>query len=438
MPQALPFSARKSLALKTAVARPHVQKSLVQESVKFERRTRENESHDDSWKTGENMFGNAKRDHDRWAHRVDSGTRESFDNDGESRLQKLYLERQPFPATGAFMGKCWRNPITAKLMLKKVSTDNNFQIIDLFTRSRVAGTPQELARDPYLYKPVILTLRTWIYHDFFRQKKLVASADENGMVKWVLNIPCVDAPINSGQRSSVLFYMPMVLFTAFTKDAATVATSLMALIALGVLAAMCNSAQLYSRVRLYSIPMRLCHLGVVILTVAQSTLDTMAVIGYLLTFLFIILDVANGDLAMLTSYRFWCHYAIIRELPMRCFVCRREGAAHLEELLGERAAIPTTVHGLSTWLKEYSFVVELCGALCQLERISLKEWQALLEEQHNGKPKCKYVTFGLFDKKTPSMWHFCEDFEVPKVGDAEVQVKSGPGGKPPERQETSP
>lgn len=33
--------------------------------------------------------------------------------------------------------------------------------------------------------------------------------------------------------------------------------------------------------------------------------------------------------------------------PMRCFICRREGAAHLEELVGERAAIPTTVHGLS-------------------------------------------------------------------------------------------
>eukprot|EP00913_Durusdinium_trenchii_P027532 g25822.t1 len=82
---------------------------------------------------------------------------------------------------------------------------------------------------------------------------------------------------------------------------------------------------------------------------------------------------------------FWCRYAVVRELPMRCFICRREGAAHLEELVGERAPIPSTVHGLSTWLKEYSFVVELCGTLCILERISLKEWQQVLAEQQQGR-----------------------------------------------------
>eukprot|EP00434_Breviolum_minutum_P014169 symbB.v1.2.012491.t1/scaffold863.1/size157006/6 len=201
------------------------------------------------------------------------------------------------------MGKIWRNPVTAKLSLKKVSQQHNFQLIDLYTRSRVHGTPSELARDPYLYKPVILSLRSWMYHDFFRQKMLVASADENGMVKWVLDLPCIDAPINAGQKSSVLYYMPMALMSSFTKDAATVATTLLALIALGLLSAMCNSAQLYSRQRVYGIPVRMLHLGVVIFTVAQSTLDTMALIGYIITFLFIALDILDGDLRMLTSYR---------------------------------------------------------------------------------------------------------------------------------------
>lgn len=423
MPPAQPFNARKSLAIKPVQVRQHIQKSLVQESVKFERRTRETETNEE-WVTGENMF---PKNHDRWAHKVDGGTRESFDEEKETKSKKITLQRMPFPATGAYMGKIWRNPVTAKLSLKKVSQQHNFQLIDLYTRSRVHGTPGELARDPYLYKPVILSLRSWMYHDFFRQKMLVASADENGMVKWVLDLPCIDAPINAGQKSSVLYYMPMALMSSFTKDAATVATTLLALIALGLLSAMCNSAQLYSRQRVYGIPVRMIHLGVVIFTVAQSTLDTMALIGYIITFLFIALDILDGDLRMLTSYRFWCRYVVVRELPMRCFICRREGAAHLEELVGERAAIPTTVHGLSTWLKEYSFVVELCGTLCMLERISLKEWQQMLAEEAEGR-QFTYVSFGLFDKKTPSMWHFCEDFEVPTIAGVEVQVKPTKGG----------
>lgn len=418
---AQPFSARKSLAVKPLQIRQHVQKSLVQESVKFERRTRETETNDE-WVTGENLF---PKNHERWAHKVDAGTRESLDSKSDGK--KITLERMPFPATGAYMGKIWRNPVTARLSLKKVSTQNNFQLIDLYTRSRVSGTPSELAKDPYLYKPVILSLRTWMYHDFFRQKKLVASADENGMVKWVLDLPCVDAPINAGQKSSVLYYMPMALMSSFTKDAATVASTLLALIALGLLSAMCNSAQLYSWQRIYGLPVRILHLTVLIFTVMQSTMDTMALVGYIITFMFVAMDVFDGDLRMLTSYRFWCHYAVVRELPMRCFICRREGAAHLEELIGERAAIPSTVHGLSTWLKEYSFVVELCGTLCQLERISLKEWQAVLAEQQEGR-KFTYVSFGLFDKTTPSMWHFCEDFEVPTIAGVEVQVRPTKGG----------
>lgn len=415
---AQPFSARKSLAVKTQAPRQHVQKSLVQESVKFERRTRENETNDE-WVTGEGM--NFPKNHDRWAHKVDNGTRESFESE-RSQSKKITLDRMPFPSTGAYMGKLWRNPVTARLSLRKVHQQHDFQLIDLYTRSHVTKTPSEMAKDPYLYKPVILTLRTWMYHDFFRQKKLVASADENGMVKWVLDLPCVDAPINSGQKSSVLYYMPMALFSSFTKDPATVSSTLLALIALGVLSAMCNSAQLYSRQRVYGIPLRLIHLSVVIFTVAQSTLDTMSLVGYILTFFFIALDIFDGDLSMLTSYRFWCRYAVVRELPMRCFICRREGAAHLEELVGERAPIPSTVHGLSTWLKEYSFVVELCGTLCILERISLKEWQQVLAEQQQGR-KFTFVSFGLFDKTTPNMWHFCEDFEVPKIAGVEVQVK---------------
>jgi len=413
MPPAVPFTARKSLVpdADSRVRQPHLQKSLVQESVKFERRTRQTEQdQNDEWTTGEDLPSANSRD--RWAHRVGTGTQESLDSSlSRASGRRIHLERQPFPATGAYMGRCWRNPITAKLILKKVSSRDDFQIIDLFARNRIIAAPEELHRDPYLYKPVLLSLRTWMYHDFFRQKKLVASADENGMVKFVLGLSCIDAPINAGQKSSVLFYMPMVMFTGFTKDSAAVASSLIALVALGVVGSMCNSAQLYSRARLYGLPLRVAHIAVLIIVFIGGVWDTMALFGFATTFLFIILDIVQGDLRMLSSYRFWCRYSIVRELPLRCFICRRHGAAHLEELTGHRQKIPSTVHGLSTWLSEYSYIIELCGTLCTLERISLKEWRQLMTE-NDGRRVC-FVSMGLFDKKTPTMWNFCEDFEEP-------------------------
>mmetsp|Transcript_26979 Transcript_26979/g.62761 ORF Transcript_26979/g.62761 Transcript_26979/m.62761 type:complete len:457 (-) Transcript_26979:59-1429(-) len=431
MPQAQLLADKKTLVpdAESRKRQPHLNKSLVQESVKFERRTRANGGDDDDGADAEWITGETEEEmdeqHQRWAHKVGSESHQSLES-GFSMVsgKRLFLSQQPFPATGSYMGRCWRNPITAKLVLKKVNPANDFRVIDLFTRTRIVGTPEELYRDPYLYKPVIMSLRTWMYHDFFRQKKLVATADENGMVKFVLNLSCIDANINSGQQSSVLYYMPMVMLTAFTKDSAAVASSLIALVALGIIAFICNSTQLYSRARFYGMPLRAAHLGVLIWVLISGQWDSLELFGFAATFIFILLDVVQGDIHLFSTYRFWCRYSIVRELPMRCFICRRHGAAHLEELTGHKQKIPSTVHGISTWLKEYSYIVELCGTLCQLERISLKEWRQL--QRDNEDKKVYFLSMGLFDKKTPAMWNFCEDFEEPPpmIGDQINRAKA--------------
>lgn len=62
------------------------------------------------------------------------------------------------------------------------------------------------------------------------------------------------------------------------------------------------------------------------------------------------------------------------------------------------------------------------GSFLRLGLKATQEWQQVLQQQQEDGRKFTFVSFGLFDKKTPSMWHFCEDFEVPKIAGVEVQA----------------
>eukprot|EP00440_Ansanella_granifera_P014026 gb/GFBE01015243.1/.p1 GENE.gb/GFBE01015243.1/~~gb/GFBE01015243.1/.p1 ORF type:complete len:227 (+),score=35.89 gb/GFBE01015243.1/:1-681(+) len=130
---------------------------------------------------------------ERWAQRRQKTFREY--KDAPDKKHMLTLNRKKFPADNAFMGKVIRNPVTGEIRLRNVNPRNDFSIVDLFTRTRIEGSPTQLASDPYLFKSVVLPLRTWMYHDLYRSKKMVVSTDENSMVKYVLSCPAIDAEI---------------------------------------------------------------------------------------------------------------------------------------------------------------------------------------------------------------------------------------------------
>ncbi|CAK9093935.1 unnamed protein product [Durusdinium trenchii] len=75
-------------------------------------------------------------------------------------------------------------------------------------------------------------------------------------------------------------------------------------------------------------------------------------------------------------------------LPARVFLCAREGAAHLDDVLGHRIGITTEVIGCA-WDSRYSLIADLkcprckmnSGLICELRRPRMEELQALVQEK---------------------------------------------------------
>jgi len=329
-----------------------------------------------------------------------------------SQFEHMTLRRQKMPARDEFMGKAHRNFVTGEICLRKVEPTTDFRIIDLYRRARICGSPEQLAEDPYLFKPVIMPMRTWMYHDLHRSKKLMMGSDENGMVKYVMFMPCIDANVSTGHWSPLVCYMPGVLFCALTKDQNTVGSSLLVAVTMSVVGNMCNYSFQYRLARYYTVPMRLLHFIIVCMSFANHTEDFVATVGYILCFGSILLDIVSGDLAKATSFRFWCTYQTLRELPNRVFICRREGASHLEELQGLSRPIDSIVHGMGTWQRRrWMLVCEMCGVICKLEPVTAPEWRAMWEDSFRTGTTCTYVSMDLFDDKTPEMYPFDEKTE---------------------------
>jgi len=329
------------------------------------------------------------------------------------QIENIQLFRQKMPARDEFMGKVFRNFVTGEIALKKVSPNTDFRIVDLYRRSRVIGTPENLAADPYLFKPVIMPMRTWIYHDLHRSKKLLSGTDENGMVKYVMNTSVIDANIATGHFSPLVCYMPGVLFCALTKDQNTVGSSVLVAATMCVVGNMTNYSTQYRMARYYTIPIRMIHVLIVLLSFFNTQSDDLvAFVGFLLTFASIILDIVNGDYSKLTSFRFWSYFETVRELPRRVFLCRRVGAAHLEETQGFAREIDVKIHGMGTWQKRrWMMCCELCGVICRLEPISKQEWVTMWEASIKDGTVYTYVGLDLFDDKKPATDPFDETQE---------------------------
>lgn len=348
----------------------------------------------------------------RWADSRQNEQKSSKEHAPEYNFEDMKVYRQKMPARDEFMGKAHRNFVTGEICLRKVEPTTDFRIIDLYRRAKVSGSPEQLAEDPYLFKPVIMPMRTWIYHDLHRSKKLMMGTDENGMVKYVMNLPCIDANVSTGHWSPLVCYMPGVLFCALTKDQNTVGSSLLVAVTMSVVGNMCNYASQYRMARYYTMPIRLLHFVIVCLAFASHTEDFVATVGYILCFGSILFDVVSGDLAKASSFRFWCKYNTLRELPNRVFICRREGASHLEELQGLSRPIDAIVHGMGIWQRRrWMLACEICGVICKLEPITAPEWRTMWEHCVRNGTTCTYLGMDLFDQTTPEMYPYDEKTE---------------------------
>eukprot|EP00438_Fugacium_kawagutii_P004012 Skav222472 [mRNA] locus=scaffold242:37632:46709:+ [translate_table: standard] len=94
------------------------------------------------------------------------GSHTAREHCGQCWPLKLKFEKKSL-VSGVLMGKCRRSPMTGEITMEKPTSFPNFQVVDLAGREFLPRSRHTLEEDKYLFKPVPLMYRTWLYQRFF-------------------------------------------------------------------------------------------------------------------------------------------------------------------------------------------------------------------------------------------------------------------------------
>jgi len=300
----------------------------------------------------------------------------------------------------SIQGKCERNPLTGKAVLKEASVMNDYCIMDLWERSALYGSPEDLIHDPYVFKIVPLAMRTWIYHYLFSRSELIAKSEgANGILKAVLDFKVIDADKVAGRWSPLLCLGPTALIAVFTADFVTA----MACIAITVLnlsiSVLCNTPQWFGHHRLISFAPRLIFFCLIIVRMFMQIEEggPIVMLSFVVILALLVIDFIFGDGVAFVSVGLRCNYEVLRILPNRVFICRRHGAAFLEDP-DHGLEVSQVVSGTS-YFDEMVILVESRGLLFQLKPMAKADWTAALEYRANTNRPVAFYGLDIFNKK---------------------------------------
>jgi len=317
------------------------------------------------------------------------------DNPKEKSPDVIRLERLSNKDIGALMGKAWRNPITGQVHLKDFGIFPDFSVVDLFTRDYLFGTADQLSQNPYLFRPVPLPLRTWIYHYIFRMGRVlsVGGADEDGgahhedaMIRHVLGLPVIDLPDRAGCWSPLMCYVPLVLVVCLTCDTALVVVGICVVVFTLFINWFLNTPDFYRFTRPVSIPLRIGFFVWLIIRMQDEketeTGVVLAVIGFICGIIGCLGEFGLGDCGAICGYRLHCQYEVLRSLPNRIFICRRIGAAGTEERDWDVPPVNECVTGMGSWSFDMALIADVKGLIVELKPMSRADWSEVYEERH--------------------------------------------------------
>ncbi|CAJ1345738.1 unnamed protein product [Effrenium voratum] len=302
------------------------------------------------------------------------------------------------PNGPSFIGKVFRDPMSAKVKL--VFDGHNrydFHAVDLWTRPVVEGTMDKLKKDRYLYKPIPLLYRTWMYHEAYRSHTNGQStSDETGVIREVLKYSCIDADISAGRWSPLVAIIPASFCCAVTCDELSVGAVVILAWIMQRAGMLLNNPDRYKELRGWLLLPRLAWVAFIIYRAFLWLPDAavLNVIGLVGSLLFVLLDLFFGDREVMNKYRLNCFYEIVKILPNRIFVCRRKGAADLENLFGGRGRVHQNVTGMGAWGKDMALIAEIMGCIFELRPFIQKDWD-LLVEQSAGDDNARLNFWGL-------------------------------------------
>lgn len=259
-------------------------------------------------------------------------------------------------------------------------TVSDFSVVDFWSRELVLGDLTDLSEDPYLFRPVPMRYRTWMYHEMYLNRHVIKSKDEYAMLKEVLGQYCID--IDGGCRfSPLMWYAPVGFACALAQDNNLAHAAVLVLFFIFGLSRAMNTMRLYRYHRIATLPVRAGFVALVILRMSSVT-AIVRILGYLLVLIICGCDLYYGDVRMLATYRLHCHYEILRIYPNRVVLCRRVGGSYETARLSKPAHQDVT--GIGNWEQTFILIADIHGILYELRPVTIKDWKALWES-HRAK-----------------------------------------------------
>jgi len=301
------------------------------------------------------------------------------------------------------MGSCWRSPITGVPVLKEATIMADFSIMDLWERSALYGSPEDLVRDPYIFKIKPLALRTWLYHAYFAESRLVAKAPgESAIVQTVLSHKVIDADKPAGRWSPVLCSVPAAFAAVLTADMSTALLCVLMFLFNMAASILMNTPRFFNLQRLITFPPRFVFFILMLWRLSVRGSDgAIVMLSFIVIILLISFDFMVGDFQALYGYGWLCHYEVLKVLPSRIFVCRKHGSAFLPDPEQYRD-VSQKVTGMSHF-PEMVLIAEIRGLLCQLKPMDVEDWQICWENRTESGRPASFVGLDVYNRGMPSI-----------------------------------
>lgn len=305
-----------------------------------------------------------------------------------------------------FHGCTSRNKLTGKIFMNEDRYLPNFNLVDLFGRRLIVMTPQEMLKDQYLFRFEAMPTRTWIFHAIVRDPAAMTNMQiddsQSSMIGKVLGEKVVDIPVATGERSPLLFWMPIIFLMGMTGDQNLVSFSLVSTMLIYAVTHTFNTPKKFTEVRKRLLPLRLASVGFFAwrFLAFPENQEYMPMVCILLSIVIIALDFFTGDMRVLKNVRFLASYSIIAELPNRIYLCKRHGAAHFQDVVGEREKIADAVIGKG-FKSTMALIADLNGLLVELRRPTLKEAQMMHEEYQESCTDHGFLSLRTYTRERP-------------------------------------
>jgi len=345
----------------------------------------------------------------------------------------------------SLMGKAFRNPLTGEVSLKDYGNFPDFVVADLWTRKKLSGEIGALTKDPYLLRVIPLQTRTWIYHHNFRGGRALSQSggEEDAMIRSVLAMPCIDADVAGGRWSSVMFYAPMLIVMSLAKDVTAVVGGIVTIWLTLCLTCWMNTPEHYRLTRLATWPLRAAFLLWTIWRMGAAKNGTaITAVGFIFALIFTVLEMCFGDCGALSAYRMHCSYEVLRQLPNRVFICCRQGAAHSQEIFGERLPPDEKITGIAcdAWRSDFALIADVKGLVVELKPVLQEDWNEAYQDKDRNGTEIRYIGLDVFAPGTATIHallrQMAEQHEVKKAQQSYLGNKAQPltGGKADEVQ----